>query len=200
MKKIIILLLSVLFTSCFKEPKKELNINTMTEGKISKSESIDNEILDTVAVEPAIDTTALVSKEIVNTNTELDKIYLGDHLFHQGYGDDFGNAHISKRNGNYYIIGEHKQTNGDWVKIEGFIFNPSIDNFTFKGKISAYSPSSATLENKYKDEETPLYTDECIWEGEAQTIRPEGRRYWRFRNYGCYSHIRDLDLFFATKQ
>lgn len=173
--------------------------------KIVEGTTLKNgEITDTTAnyTTVEVETVSINNSNIILTEKEraLDKIYLGQHLFHQGQGDDFGRANVVRVNSNYYIIGEHKMSDGDWVKIEGVIFNATYDSFTFRGKIWAYSPSNALLENKYKDIETPLYNDDCDWEGEVQAMRPTDRKYWRFRDYGCYSHIRDLDLFFATKK
>ena len=195
MKKLILLLLCSLFISCFTEPKKEVSPITPIENKTADSEFIDYQILDTVAVETSIDTTALVSEEIINTQAELDKIYLGKHLFHQGGDGTFGKAIISKKNNIYFIIGEHKMINGDWIKIEGEILNPSINKFTFSGKISAYSPSSALIFNKYRNETENEYKDDCIWEGETEAIKPTDRTYWRFKNHGCYPYTTDLDIF-----
>src|SRR6187402_531750 len=195
MKKLIILLVCYLFISCFKEPRKEVSLITPIENKIDDSKSINYQALDTVANAPSNDVDSLGTKEPDKIETDLDKIYLGTHLFHQGGDGTFGKVVISKNNNIYIIIGEHKMTNGDWIKIEGQILNPTNTKFTFRGKISAYSPSSALIKNKYKDEAEDVYKDDCIWEGETEAIKPADRTYWRFKNQGCYPYTTELDIF-----
>lgn len=86
--------------------------------------------------------------------------------------------------------------NKEWIKIEGLILNPTIDNFTFRGKILMYSPSSAKISNTYKGDDEPFFQDNCLWGGETQATRPQNRKYWRIKKQNCYHYFNDLDVFF----
>jgi hypothetical protein len=139
-------------------------------------------------------------------DTPLDRIYIGTNLFHQGNEGTWGSASISKQGDHYWIKGEHKMSDGDWVKIEGSITNPSIDGFTFKGKISSYSPSRAKSNEKYgkwEEKDGKLihitnidYPDTCVWIGKTEAYKLfKDRKYWRINSHDCYSYTTDIDIF-----
>lgn len=141
------------------------------------------------------------SNKIVETEfeTPLDRIYLGTNLFHEGSGGTWGRATITKKSDHYWIKGEHKMSGGDWVKIEGKILNPTTEGFTFNGKITAYSPSSAESVNKYeflRKNKDKVYGDTCIWIGETTAYKLfENRKYWRIKTHDCYHYTTDIDIF-----
>lgn len=158
-----------------------------------------------------LESTKVENKEISQSEKDknkspLDLIYLGTNLFHEGSGGTWGRATISKKGGQYWINGVHKISNGDWIKIEGSITNPSIDGFTFQGKISAYSPTRAKSNEEYgkwveKDGElihiTDIdYPDTCVWVGKTEAYKLfKYRKYWRIKSHNCYSYTTDIDIF-----
>lgn len=177
------------------------SINTISESNsstINKSENniaLTDENSKTQSVEN-IDESIQKEDKVVS---ELDRIYLGTNLFHEGDGGTWGRATISKKGDYYLIVGKHKEANGDWVKIDGKILNPSVEGFTFSGKIIAFSPSNAKWINEtdyLKEDKNKIYGDTCIWEGETEAYKLfPGRKYWRIKSYDCYLYSQDIDIF-----
>lgn len=133
-----------------------------------------------------------------NQKSYLDRVYLGKNLFHNSYGG-WGHSTITKKAGEYLIKGEHKMPDGDWVKIEGKILEPSIEGFTFEGKILAYSPSETESLNSgeySKKGNNKIHGDTCIWSGKTKAYKLfEDRKYWRIKFHDCYSYTTDIDVF-----
>lgn len=181
---------------------------TQVSNDLSSENEIANEMTKTKnnVESPDIEKNEL-SQFLENTYKDpLDRIYLGTNLFHEGSGGTWGRATISKKLDHYWIEGEHKMSNGDWVKIEGSITNPSIEGFTFQGKISAYSPSSAKSNKEYgkwEEKDGKLihitnidYPDTCVWVGKTEAYKLfKGRKYWRIKSHDCYSYTTDIDIF-----
>ncbi len=167
--------------------------NSISEDKINNNKIIKNNNLNTIQIDK--------SNEVDNSesNNPLDRIYLGTNLFHEGYGGKWGRATISKQGDHYLIKGEHKMSDGEWVKIEGVITRPTFDGFTFQGKIASYSPSRAKLNKEYGkwEEKTNFdYPDTCVWIGKTEAYKLfKDRKYWRIKSHDCYSYTTDIDIF-----
>jgi hypothetical protein len=167
--------------------------NSISEDKINIKKIIKKDNLNTIQIDK--------SNEVVNSESKnpLDRIYLGTNLFHEGYGGKWGRATISKQGDHYLIKGEHKMSDGEWVKIEGVITSPTFDGFTFQGKIASYSPSRAKLNEEYGkwEEKTNFdYPDTCVWIGKTEAYKLfKDRKYWRIKSHDCYSYTTDIDIF-----
>jgi hypothetical protein len=201
MKKIVIVIFSLLFISCFTEPKKTNENRGNIESKEASYVNKNLNLTDTINNKDIEIKQNLLQKNIKNskkTISDLDRVYLGTNLFHEGSGGTWGKATISKKNNYYWIKGEHKMSDGDWIKIEGKILNPLIDSFTFDGIIKTYSPSAAEWLNKtsYLKKENKIYNDTCVWVGKTVANKLfENRKYWRIRSYDCYNYGHDVDIF-----
>lgn len=142
---------------------------------------------------------------IANTNqskneSQQDKInarYLGKHLFNayflDGY-EKFGSATIDFKNGQYYLNANQKNKDGNYVKLNGIITIENLDQFVFKGQISANYPVYHFGKNYEKIYDSP----DCEWSGTAIfQVLYKGGKYWRLHEGGgCYEYTGDIDLFF----
>lgn len=189
-----------LFANLYPKTSSSKNMFEHNSSTINKSENkiaVRNEKSKTQSGENK-DESAEKEEKVVS---ELDRIYLGTNLFHEGDGGTWGRATISKKGDNYWIIGRHKEANGDWITIDGKILNPSVESFTFSGKIIVFNPSGARWINEsdyLKKDKSKIYGDTCIWEGQTESYKLfPGRKYWRLKGCDCDCdlYLNDIDIF-----
>lgn len=201
MKKIFVVLICFLLMSCFIEPKKTHEKKDTL--NIEKTSDINENISLTTSSNKDEKINSSDLKENLNVDSkhlpnDLDRIYLGTNLFHEGSGGTWGKSIITKKANYYWIKGEHKMSDGDWIKIDGKITNPSIESFTFDGTIITYSPSTAVWLNKtnYQRKDNKIHKDTCVWVGKTVANKLfEDRKYWRIKSYDCYNYGHDIDIF-----
>ncbi|MCB0739235.1 MAG: hypothetical protein KDC92_17125, partial [Bacteroidetes bacterium] len=86
------------------------------------------------------------------SSTNLDTRYVGTHNFKATFIDAFtnsGNATITKTALGYRIEGRQEHKNGNWVIINGMLFNTTLGGFSFNGTIKVHSSTGASLHNKF---------------------------------------------------
>lgn len=130
----------------------------------------------------------------------LDKRYVGHHTFTAQLIDKApsGSANVKKGPLGYNIQAMQKNDQGNWVSINGIIFNTQMDKFSFNGTIKVYNPAAARAHNLLAAKGEEL-KDECSATGVFQFERGDAASsFWRMDDNSCtcLPLIGNIDLYF----